>query len=119
MIKAFTILGSAGGQPRPDQLAEAISIALVTTFWGLLVAIPALFMHGFFRTRIESLVSEAALETEALLERLLEIGRLGPKLYPSSENSTDVPANSHGIHSRIVESGGLSEPESIESRVNE
>jgi len=73
MIKAFTLLSTAGGQPRPDQLAGAISVALVTTFWGLLVAIPALFMHGFFRTRIETLVSEAALEIEALLERLAEM----------------------------------------------
>lgn len=119
MIKAFTVLGSAGGQPRPDQLAEAISVALVTTFWGLLVAIPALFMHGFFRTRIESLVSEAALETEALLERLLEIGRLGPVLYPLSEDAADGPAHSRTASARIVESGGLSEREGVESRANE
>jgi biopolymer transport protein ExbB len=74
MIQAFTLLGSSGGQPQPDQLAEAISVALVTTFWGLLAAIPALFLHGLFRTRIESFVSEAAAETEALLERLVEMG---------------------------------------------
>lgn len=74
MIQAFTILGASGGQPRPDQLAESISVALVTTFWGLLIAIPALFLHGFFRSRIETLVSQAALEMEGLLERLVEIG---------------------------------------------
>jgi biopolymer transport protein ExbB len=83
MIEAFTVLALASGQPRPDQLAAAIAVALVTTFWGLLIAIPALFLHGFFRTRIEVLVSEAASETEALLDRLFEIGRLGsdPSLH--------------------------------------
>lgn len=119
MIKAFTVLGSAGGQPRPDQLAEAISVALVTTFWGLLVAIPALFMHGFFRSRIESLVSEAALEAEALLERLLEIRRMGSMLYPACEDAAGIPMNSHEIHPRITERGSLSEPESVESGANE
>jgi biopolymer transport protein ExbB len=80
MIEAFTVLALAGGQPRPDQLAAAIAVALVTTFWGLLIAIPSLFLHGFFRTRIEVLISEAASETEALLDRLLEISRAGTDL---------------------------------------
>ncbi len=70
MIRAFNILGIAGSQPPADQLAAAISIALVTTFWGLLVAIPALAMHGIFRARIETIVSEAALEIEILLQRI-------------------------------------------------
>lgn len=77
MIQAFTLLGASEGQPRPDQLAGAISVALVTTFWGLLVAIPALFLHGFFRTRIESLVSQAAVEAEVLFERLAQMGCFG------------------------------------------
>ncbi|MEJ5259302.1 MAG: MotA/TolQ/ExbB proton channel family protein [Anaerohalosphaeraceae bacterium] len=74
MIQAFTLLGSSGGQPRPDQLAESISVALVTTFWGLLTAIPALLLHGFFRNRIETLVSQACVEMEGLLDRLAEMG---------------------------------------------
>lgn len=67
MIQAFDVLGVAGGQPPHDQLAAKISIALVTTFWGLLIAIPALAIHGIFRTRVETLISEAALEVEELL----------------------------------------------------
>lgn len=75
MIKAFGVLAAAGGQPSPDQLAAAISEALVTTFWGLLIAIPALFFHGYFRTQIEGMVGEASMETEVLLERLIELER--------------------------------------------
>ena len=78
MINAFNVLGISGGQPRPDQLAAAISVALVTTFWGLLVAIPALTVNGIFRARTESLVSEAAIEVENLLRRL-DFDRLGEK----------------------------------------
>ncbi len=70
MIQAFGLLGISGGAPRHDQLAAKISIALVTTFWGLLIAIPALTVHGIFRTRIEALVSEAAVEIEAILHQL-------------------------------------------------
>ena len=70
MIQAFNVLGVAGGQPRPDQLAAKISIALVTTFWGLLVAIPALAMHGIFKSKTDSIVAESAIEIETLLRRL-------------------------------------------------
>jgi len=74
MIKAFNLLGISGGQPRPDQLAAAISIALITTFWGLLIAIPALAMGGIFRARAEGLVGEAAGELETLLRQITLVG---------------------------------------------
>lgn len=67
MIKAFNGIVIAGGQPQPAQLAEGISIALVTTFWGLLIAIPALTIHGVFRNRVEAIVNEAAIEAEVVL----------------------------------------------------
>jgi len=64
MIKLFNSVVMAGGQPQPAQLAEGISIALVTTFWGLLIAIPALAVHGIFRQKIETLASDAVVELE-------------------------------------------------------
>ena len=73
MIQAFNLLGVAEGQPAYDQLAGAISVALVTTFWGLLVAIPALFFYSIFRSRIEAYVGEAAVETDVLLGQLFKI----------------------------------------------
>lgn len=76
MIRAFNLLGQATGGPRYEMLAEAISMALVTTFWGLLVAIPALFLYGVFQTRIEAFVSEAAIETEAILGCIFQNGNM-------------------------------------------
>lgn len=70
MIKMFNSIVSAGGQPQPAQLAEGISVALVTTLWGLAIAIPALIIHGVFRNRIETLVSEAAQEAEQVLHEI-------------------------------------------------
>jgi biopolymer transport protein ExbB len=70
MIKTFNTIVIAGGQPQADQLAGGISIALVTTFWGLLIAIPSLAIYGFFRNRVETLASEAAIEAETLLQHL-------------------------------------------------
>ena len=72
MIQAFNLLGQGAEGPRYELLADAISVALVTTFWGLLVGIPALFFYGLFQTRIEAFISEAAIETDVLLGRIFE-----------------------------------------------
>lgn len=67
MIDAFNGIVQAGGQPQPADLAGGISVALVTTWWGLIVAIPALAAFGFLRNRIDSLTAEVALTSEKLL----------------------------------------------------
>ncbi len=70
MIKLFNAIVLAGGQPQPAQLAEGISVALVTTFWGLLIAIPALGIYGIFRNRIESLMSGAVVDVENIMPEI-------------------------------------------------
>jgi biopolymer transport protein ExbB len=72
MIKLFNTIVVAGGQPQPAQLADGISIALVTTFWGLFIAIPALAIYGVFRNRIETLISDAAAEADGVMRQIKE-----------------------------------------------
>jgi biopolymer transport protein ExbB len=67
MIRAFNVLGLSGGQPPADKLAAAIGIALITTLWGLLIAIPALAICGIFRCRLEAIMTHAAIELEKVL----------------------------------------------------
>ncbi len=70
MIKLFNAIVMAGGQPQPSQLADGISVALVTTFWGLFIAIPALAIHGVFRNRIETLANDAVVEAENIVPEI-------------------------------------------------
>lgn len=67
MILAFQKLVSAGGSPDPVQLAGGISTALVTTFWGLVVAIPALAFYSLIRNRVDALTTEGILEAETII----------------------------------------------------
>jgi len=67
MIIAFQKLVAAGGKPNPADLAGGISTALVTTFWGLVVAIPALAAYAVLRNRIEALTSEGLLAADDLI----------------------------------------------------
>jgi biopolymer transport protein ExbB len=70
MINSFDGIVQAGGQPEPSDLAGGISVALVTTWWGLVVAIPALTAYGFFRNRIDAISADAAVEAESLITEL-------------------------------------------------
>ena len=115
MIKAFTVLGAGGGQPSPEQLASAISEALVTTFWGLLIAIPALFFHGFFRVRIEGLITDASMETELLLERLVELDQH----QRFNHNPTAPRELAEETEIAVLEEPELDEPVTLELEIEE
>jgi len=67
MIVAFQQLVASGGQPKPAELAGGISTALVTTFWGLLIAIPSLAAYALIRNRIDALTSEGIILVESLI----------------------------------------------------
>ena len=69
MIMSFQQMAAATVTQRPVEVAaEGIRTALVTTFWGLLVGIPALCAYALFRNKIEALASNAMLKAEELLE---------------------------------------------------
>ena len=69
MIVAFQSIVASGGSADPVALAGGIGTALVTTFWGLLVAIPALAAYAFIRNRVDAISSEAESTAIELLQR--------------------------------------------------
>lgn len=67
MILCFNAIVAAGGVPEPAMLADSIGVALVTTFWGLVVAIPALTVYAWMRNRIDGLSAEVAMTAQELI----------------------------------------------------
>ncbi|MEM8739485.1 MAG: MotA/TolQ/ExbB proton channel family protein [Planctomycetota bacterium] len=68
MIVAFQRLVDAGGSPDPVDLAAGISTALVTTFWGLVVAIPALAAYAVVRNKIDAVTAEGLVTAERIIK---------------------------------------------------
>ncbi|MBD3242141.1 MAG: MotA/TolQ/ExbB proton channel family protein, partial [Chitinivibrionales bacterium] len=63
-IQAFEVMASAAGGAKPDELAGGISVALITTATGLIIAIPVLIIYNGIKANIENyvmLVEEAAI----------------------------------------------------------
>jgi biopolymer transport protein ExbB len=69
MIDSFQVLGLSKGVAGPDQLAVGISKALVTTCMGLIVAVPLIFFHAYFRDKVTRISNE----TSAICERVLRV----------------------------------------------
>ena len=67
MIKVFAAI-TLHGVGDPTVLAEGISEALVTTAFGLAVAIPSLMFHRYFRSRIDGFVVTMEQESLKLVE---------------------------------------------------
>ena len=69
MVKAFNEIASSGGQANPADLAKGISEALLTTLFGLIVAIPTTAAFAFLRNRLVRTVIEVGAIVEDLFER--------------------------------------------------
>ena len=65
MVGAFQSI-SKSASSNYEALASNISVALVTTLMGLILAIPAIALFTYFRNRIDAFASEAGIEIERL-----------------------------------------------------
>lgn len=88
MIVAFQKLVEGGGSADPTELAGGISTALVTTFWGLVVAIPALTAYSLIRNKVDAHCAEGLLIVEELITPFKPSG----KKKKSSSSSSSRPA---------------------------
>lgn len=67
MIEIFSVLG---GDLNPEGLAGGIAQALLTTAFGLFIAIPCLMFHRYFRRRIDELSIKLERESQKLIDGL-------------------------------------------------
>jgi biopolymer transport protein ExbB len=69
MIGAFKVIAESKGAATPDQMADNISSALITTLLGLIVAVPVTGAFVFLRNRVVAYSLEIAAVVEDLFER--------------------------------------------------
>ena len=67
MITAFTGLTETSGA-NPDLLAAGISQALITTAFGLLIAVPGLVLHKYFEHKIKYLLISMQTEVSDFID---------------------------------------------------
>ena len=77
MIGAFETVatGAASNSGYYQALADNIAIALITTFQGLVVAIPCVSIYGYLRNRVDALAGECASSAEEVVTLVEKSGR--------------------------------------------
>ncbi|MFM8221447.1 MAG: MotA/TolQ/ExbB proton channel family protein [Planctomycetaceae bacterium] len=69
MVSAFSVIANSTVSPKPADLAKGITMALVTTLEGLIVAIPAVIAFALFKNMQARSVLEASMAAENLLAK--------------------------------------------------
>ena len=69
MVQSFQVIAMSDTQPKPSQLAQGISMALITTLVGLVMAIPAIIAFNLLKNRLTRLVMETSQTVSNLMSR--------------------------------------------------
>ena len=69
MVQSFMVIAASDTQPKPSKLAEGISMALITTLVGLILAIPAIIAFNMMKNRLSRLVMETGQTVSNLMSR--------------------------------------------------
>lgn len=69
MIGSFSVIAASPTTPKPSELATGISMAMMTTAVGLVLAIPAIASFNILKNRFQRLTLEVGIASENLMSR--------------------------------------------------
>jgi biopolymer transport protein ExbB/TolQ len=72
LIQAFTAVSNANPAEKADLLSASISVAMNTTAFGLIVAIPLLLVHAVIQTKTTELVDSLEMASVKFLNTIVE-----------------------------------------------
>ena len=71
IVNAFTSMAQSGGGGL-GAISAGIAEALITTAFGLLVAIPAVWMYNFFQTKVDNITAEMTYSSKEMIDYLIK-----------------------------------------------
>ncbi len=71
IIQAFSSMATAGGAD-PTAMLSGIAVALLTTAFGIIVAVPAAITYGMFSGKVDAIVAEVEIGSKSLVVALSE-----------------------------------------------
>ena len=82
MMATFSVMAQGGSEVTPDKMAKGISIALVCTFTGLMVAIPLLVVAYILKANVTKVIYEVVNDCNEMIRittsgKALEAGTAG------------------------------------------
>ena len=75
MIGAFSVIAQSDVQIKASDVANNVSEALVTTFEGVILAVPAIYFFAIFRNRVSHIATSVTLTADQFLRHFSHAGR--------------------------------------------
>lgn len=86
MISSFSVIAHSGVEMKASEVAGGISEALLLTFEGVALSVPAIYFYSVFRNRVATISATTSFEAEQLLRRMYNA--LRAKNPPSTPPAT-------------------------------
>jgi biopolymer transport protein ExbB len=90
MIAAFSEIARSDTQIKSNAVASAISEALLITFEGVALSVPAIYFYAFFRNRVIYIATSVMLSVDQFLRHFAHVGR--GKTSPAAAPAATTPA---------------------------
>lgn len=78
MISSFAVIALSDTQMKASEVAEGISEALLLTFEGVALSVPAIFFFAVFKNRVAKISVETLLAADELVRRLVQQAKQKP-----------------------------------------
>ena len=92
LIQAFTAVANANPAEKADLLSASISVAMNTTAFGLMVAIPLLVTHVVLTTKTGQIVDSLEMASVKTLNVLSGKARRAAEAQATEDQATEAPA---------------------------
>lgn len=83
LINAFTAVSNANPAEKADLLSASISVAMNTTAFGLIVAIPLLLVHTLLQTKTTEIIDSLEMASVKFLNSIMERAAVDQKPAPA------------------------------------
>ena len=89
IVNAFTGMAASGGGGL-GAISAGIAEALITTAFGLIVAIPAVWFYNYFQTKIDNITAEMTYSSKEMIDYLIKgvSGEFGRSRFTREFNTT-------------------------------
>ena len=100
IVNAFTGMSAGGASGGLAGISAGIAEALITTAFGLMVAIPAVWFYNYFTTKIENLTIEMTVSSKELIDYLIKnVGdEFGRSIFTKEFQAQKAVSGSGHIH---------------------
>jgi biopolymer transport protein ExbB len=91
MITSFSVIAMSGVVLKTSEVAQGISEALLLTFEGVSLSVPAIYFFAFFRNRVALITMDAMVEADDLVNLFYRSGRSRTSAKTSSAKTPATP----------------------------